>query len=58
LRGKLTEEAIPEDAYKDWIKDARKRLSGIAGAEGADSLILSYSDWGKIIGLPGIEVEE
>jgi len=58
LRGKLAEEAVPEDAFKYWIKDARKRLSGIVGAEEADSLIPSSYDWGKIIGLPGLEVEE
>lgn len=57
LRGKLAEEAIPEDAYKYWIKDARKRLSRIVGAEEANSLVGS-SDWGKIIGFPGLEVEE
>ncbi|OGN96517.1 MAG: hypothetical protein A2Z77_07625 [Chloroflexi bacterium RBG_13_51_36] len=58
LRGKLAEEAIPEDAYKDWIKDARRRLSKIVGANEADSLIGGSYDWGKIIGLRDIEWEE
>jgi hypothetical protein len=58
LRGKLAEEAIPEDAYKAWRRDARKRLSEIVGAKEADSLIGGSNDWGKIIGLPDIEVEE
>ncbi len=57
LRGKLAEEAIPEDAYKYWKKDARKRLSRIVGAEEANSLIASV-DWEKIIGFPDLEVEE
>jgi len=60
LRGKLTEEAIPEDAYKYWVKDARRRLSSILSRGEVDSLIplSSSSDWGKIIGFPGSEVEE
>jgi hypothetical protein len=58
LRGKLGEGGIPEDVLKDWTKDARKRLSGIVGREEAESLIPSASDWGKIIGLCGLDVEE
>ena len=58
LRGKLSEEAIPEDAYKYWEKAARKGLSRIVGAENANSLIAESSDWGKIIGFLGLEVEE
>jgi len=58
LRGRLGEGGIPEDAFKDWTKDARKRLSGIVGREEAESLIPSTSDWGKIIGLSGLDVEE
>jgi len=53
LRGKLSEEAIPEDAYKDWVKDARKRLSGIVGSDKADFLVGPSFDWEKIIGFPG-----
>lgn len=56
LRGKLSEEAIPEDAHKDWVKDARKRLSGILGSDKADFLVGPSFDWEKIIGFPGQEV--
>ena len=58
LRGRLAEEAMPEDALRYWVRDARKRLSDIVGREEAESLIPSSSDWGKIIGLAGLEVEE
>lgn len=57
LRGRLSEGAIPEDAFEDWRKDIRKRLSHIFTSQQVDSLIPSSSEWLNLLGVQGTEEE-
>jgi hypothetical protein len=55
LRGRLSEEAIPEDAFRDWYSDMRKRLSNILTAPELDSLLPPSSSWEKLLPIPGLD---
>ena len=57
LRGKLTEEAIPEDAYRYWLEDVRKRLlgTGILTSQEVNQLISTSLVWETIIGFHSLE---
>jgi hypothetical protein len=50
LRGRLTEEAIPEDAYDSFCADLRLRLQSVFTSAQIDSLLSSSDSWKKRIG--------
>ena len=52
LRGRLSEDAIPEDAFSDWYSDLRNRLSSILTPSELDSLLPVSSPWGKLLPFP------
>ena len=54
LRGKLSEEALPEDAYKAWVDDVRQRLTGIFNPSTMNSYFSQFPLWEKIMGFPEV----
>lgn len=49
LRGRLFEGAIPENAFREWYSDVRKRLSTILTSSDLDVLLPSPSPWEKFL---------
>ena len=56
LRGRLEENAPPEEAYDKWLSDIERGLSGIFTKEAIKEFISSSASWKDIIGFPRVEL--
>jgi hypothetical protein len=57
LKGKLSEDAIPEDAYKDWLTETSAQLRSVFTPDQVTALIRKYYDWAELIGFQDVHLD-
>jgi hypothetical protein len=55
LRGRLAEDAFPDEAYATWLQDIRKRLLRIFKPQDVESLLYESFPWKDVIGFQDVD---